>query len=307
MREIQLPQSHFEMTEPGTRKLENAPLVHSMVALTFSELPTTKLTSEKLREIHKELAGLGFSEKIETTIQIQEWNLTAEESSGHTHSVPRYSFRNKDQTALVDLSLAGPIGLRIKHTAYPGFKHINQMLIKILEVLGDNIDLFCNAVVKEIGFRNTNVFTPYGGDVEELLCEPDLLPPTLDFIEHTGRRVAITQCFYQTSDESFLSVSAERVQPDDEKRAVAKVIPEDLGESNPDVLLRIPWKDEWNDITSSYAIIDINHLAYPKGWVLGDITQLAQRTAELHDQTNNVFWKVISQKAKSVWGAYVEN
>lgn len=104
----------------------------------------------------------------------------------------------------------------------------------------------------------------------------------------------------ETNPAQILVVNFEELRCNDGK--VHKILPDNLIEPDPSCGLIIAGQQEWLNVSSeTYGLLDVDHthnfISSPKL----EIELIESAANQLYKHASDVFWNIISEKAKEIW------
>ena len=283
------------------RTLEKAPLVHTLIQLRFSEVPSlTSISTEMLKSLHMRMIDEGFQDKIQSQAEILDlvFDAATQQLRHHKQTKMRTLFRASGEFDIVEVSEAS---ITLKSTNYKSFEDFYGKFRSLLTACITTIDGLNKALIKSVSLRYVDVIVPTNNSTLSNFVSPEVLPPTLNMITDLKHLQGGTQKVVETKPGQVLIVNFEELQCRD--KCVHKVLPDNLMEPDPKCGLVINGQVEWLQVNSeTYGILDVDHTHNFIGSPMFNIEQIESATNELYQHANEVFWGIITQEAKQAWG-----
>jgi len=281
------------------KTLEKAPLVHALIHLRFAEVPCLNdISSDMLKQLHMVMVDKGFPEKIISEARMVDLSFDAEtKQMRHNQAIKKRNlFRAEGEQEIVEISETSII---LKSTNYNTFECFYEKFHSILDGCLEVINGLEKTLIKSVGLRYVDVIAPDKGCSLADFIASEVLPPQLPVPgKHLqGGSVKVIE----TSPEQVLVVNFEELSCIDRK--VHKVLPNDLLEPDRACGLTIEGQQEWLDVDAeSYGILDVDHTHNFPGSPKFNIDEIGLITRELYQNSNQIFWNMITTHAKDVWG-----
>ena len=287
------------MVDSMKKTLEMAPLVHALIHLRFAEVPALKaIIPELMQQLHERMIDEGFPEKIESQADIVEWHYddTSQQMRHKKRSNNRLLFRAAGEREIFEISETYII---LKSTNYVTFNDFYNKFHRLLVACTDIIPKLDKTLLKSVGLRYVDVIAPAGSNtLSDFVCN-EIQPPSLNGIgEHLqGHSLKAVK----VADNQVLVVNFEELSSLDGR--VQKVLPDNLIEPDERCGLVIIGQKDWINVNSStYGILDIDHTYQFVKSPSFSVELVEEATNKLYQQASNVFWNVITDKAKNAWG-----
>ncbi|ELI5735574.1 TIGR04255 family protein [Vibrio fluvialis] len=281
------------------KTLEKAPLVHALIHLRFAEVPDLQtITPELQHALHIRMVEEGFPEKINSKADIAEWHYdNATQQMRHQKtSKERLLFRAAGEREIVEISESSLI---LKSTNYTTFNEFYDKFHRVLLGCQDIIKGLNKTLLKSVGLRYVDVIAPHGGSTLGDFVSNEVQPPRLlDMGTHLqGHSLKAVK----VAENQVLVVNFEELPTVEGK--IHKVLPDNLIEPDQKCGLIIDGQQEWFNVTSAtYGILDVDHTYNFIGSPQFNTQQIESATRQLYQQASDIFWSVISDHAKQVWG-----
>ncbi len=283
------------------RVLKHAPLVHAVLHLRFSEAPSLNpINSELLKILHERMILEGFQEKIESEANIVDVAFDPVRQQMRQTQVQRKRalFRAAGEQEIVEILEHSIV---LKTTNYQSFKDFYDKFHRVLIGCLDVLTGLNSTLLKSVGLRYVDVLAPSGGASLNEFVSSEVLPPSLSMFDSLTHIQGATLKVIETKPGQVLVVNFEELRCNEGK--VYKILPDNLVEPDPSCGLMIAGQPDWLNVSSdTYGLLDVDHthnfISSPK-FALDLIESAAN---ELHQHASDVFWNVISEKAKLVWG-----
>lgn len=291
------------------KTLEQAPLVHAVIHLRVTTVPSLSVMSEELENnIHERMVKKDFPEKIISTADTHEFFFEANankmpEVKQNKKTEKRLLFRASGGQRLIEISSRenGITSIIFKTTNYLShndfFNDLNNLLQSLLEVVPG----LSSSLLKSVGIRYINALVPKKGhDLSEFVSE-GVLPLALTNFQKMSHVIGVSAKQIETSENQMLNVRIEELRSFQGK--VTKVLPDDLLEQDQKCSLSITGHDDWRSMTSeTYGMLDIDHSYIFIDSPIIDKEQVMGKITELYSSSNEAFWCIISDTAKGAWG-----
>lgn len=285
------------------KALRNSPLVHAIIHLRFSEIPSlSPISVDCLNKLHEIMINEGFQEKIKSNINAVDMKFDqATQQMTHSNSVKhRNIFRAEGENHLVEITEDSII---LKVTQYVSFSEFYSRFKSVIKGCLVAIPGLENALLKSVGLRYVNVITPEPDSSLSDYISPVYLPPKLDVIPDGVHQYGVTAKILETIENQILMLRFEEIKCNDNR--VSKVLPDDLVEFDQNCGLRIGGQESWIGITSeTYGILDIDHtntfVASPRF----KLDQIEETVKSLYSDTSKVFWSALTDKAQENMGVH---
>ncbi|MCL1092011.1 TIGR04255 family protein [Shewanella profunda] len=281
------------------KTLEKAPLVHALIHLRFAEVPTLKtIDPELIKALHVRMIDEGFPEKIESQADIAEWNYDAvsQQMKHRKLSNTRLLFRAAGEREIFEISDSSII---LKSTKYGTFSDFYDKFHRLLLVCMEIIPKLDKTLLKSVGLRYVDVIAPSGESTLRDYVSADIQPPYLEGVGthlqgHSLKAVKV-------AENQVLVVNFEELPTIDNR--VQKVLPENLMEPDEKCGLVIDGQRDWFNVRSeTYGILDVDHTYQFVHSPTFSVVLIADATRKLYQSASDIFWGVISEKAKQAWG-----
>ncbi|MDC5837941.1 TIGR04255 family protein [Vibrio europaeus] len=279
--------------------LEKAPLVHALIHLRFTDVPSLiSLQPDLVNKLHLRMIDEGFNEKIPSRAEIIEMQFDAVTQQARQKKIAkeRLLFRAAGEKEIVEISESSLI---LKSTAYSSFNEFYDKFHRILNGCQEVIDGFDKTLLKSVGIRYVDVVVPSNGRTLSDFVNSEIQPPQL---LNTGKHLrGHSLKAIEVAANQILIVNFEEL-PVHQGR-VHKVLPDNLIEPDQNCGLIIDGQQDWGNVTSeTYGILDIDHSYNFVGSPLFDSELVKESTEKLYKQASDIFWDVISHDAKDSWG-----
>ena len=277
--------------------LKNAPLVHAAVQLRYSKIPElTEPSSVMSTGVAKEMVDIGFQEIIESVGHSIVIKASKAENTPARTDLYRFIFRATGQTASVVLSDDSVI---LKTTSYTHFDDFSKTFDDILSVLERTIQGFSKSVVRNIGFRYSNLIAPIGDTTLDDYLVDDILP-VKNIFDSNDTKIGITQSSVSLGENKSLRLLLQEVLTVDGK--VTRLIPDELLEPDPKAGLLVQGYKHWAELSAPrYALLDLDHVYEFPASPIYSKALVTEHLNDLHTQAGETFWKLITPKAKIDW------
>jgi len=288
------------------KRLTKAPLVMSVLHLRFSETPSLNpINEETLKHLHERMIKEGFQEKIESEANIIDvvFDPQKKQMKHSQLNKKRILFRSAGEKNIIEILDTSII---LKTTDYSSFEDFYGMFNRALKGCLDVLDGFDSSLLKSVGLRYIDLIAPANGASLNELISNDVLPPTLNMIDGNKHIQGATLKVIETKLGQVLSVNFEELRAIENK--IHKVLPDNLMEQDPKCGLVIAGQQEWLNVTSgTYGLLDVDHTHYFDSSPLFDVNLVKNAALELYQHSNDVFWNLITEKAKNNWGMEIIN
>lgn len=289
------------------RILKHAPLVHAVLHLRFSEAPSLNpISNELMKALHERMISEGFQEKIESEANIVDVGFDPVRQQMVQNQVQRKRvlFRAAGEQDIVEILNDSIV---LKTTNYQGFKDFYD---KFHRVLNGCLDIFSglnSTLLKSVGLRYVDVIAPTGGCTLKEFVSSEVLPPSLDMVGPLTHHVqGATLKVIETKPGQILVVNFEELRCNGGR--VYKILPDNLVEPDPNCGLIINGQSEWLVVSSeTYGLLDVDHSHNFVGSPKFSVTLIESAANELYQHASDVFWNVISEKARDTWGEEIVN
>ncbi|MCZ5880127.1 TIGR04255 family protein [Vibrio parahaemolyticus] len=279
--------------------LEKAPLVHALIHLRFTDVPSLiSLQPDLINKLHLRMIEEGFNEKIPSRAEIIEMEFDAVTQQARQKKIAkeRLLFRAAGEKEIVEISESSLI---LKSTNYSSFKEFYDKFHRVLIGCQEVIDGFEKTLLKSVGIRYIDVVVPSNGRTLSDFVNSEIQPPQL---LNTGKHLrGHSLKAIEVAANQVLIVNFEELPV--HQRRVHKVLPDNLIEPDQNCGLIIDGQQDWGNVTSeTYGILDIDHSYKFVGSPLFDSELVKESTEKLYKQASDIFWNVISHDAKDSWG-----
>lgn len=280
------------------KSLVNAPLVHVMLDLRFSESPALKNISVDLENtLHEQMIEIGFPEKIVSNNQHNEIEINQEtkEIKHSTSNIKRLLFRAAGEQSIVEVSSSAIILKATKHTS---FEDLSRKFMLVVEMIEKNFTIK-KTLLKSLELRYVDVIVPSGDHSlgEFITSNLSVFESLKKFKHELGQIVKVVE----TSANQKLIVNFVEL-PCIENR-VHQVLPNDLIEPDPKCSLIITGQNSWLSVNSNtYGMLDIRHVHNFVGSPEFNISTVENTSKTLYQDISDVFWESLSELAKTTWG-----
>ncbi|MAL98873.1 MAG: hypothetical protein CL583_10550 [Alteromonadaceae bacterium] len=283
------------------RILAQAPLVHAVIHLRFSDVPAlTAVSPELLHEMHVKMIDEGFSENIESQAELVDVMIdsTTQQVRQRKQSRKRYLYRAAGEQDIFEISQNTIV---LKTTNYSSFEEFSETFKKLLKICHDVIKGLEKSLLKSVGLRYVDVIAPANGkELREFISE-DILPAHLKALDGRRHIHGFTVKQAETSPGQTIKVGFEELPCNDGK--IYKVLPDNLMEADKKCALLIKGHREWLSVSGeTYGILDVDHIRNFNGSPVFNIESVIASLEPLYDDANKVFWGAISDDAKNAWG-----
>lgn len=277
--------------------LEKAPLVHALIHLKFTEVPSFNANPELVDKLHHRMIDEGFNEKISSEANTIEVHFDVKNNQTRQKKIAkeRLLFRAPGEKEIVEISESSII---LKSTAYTSFEEFYETFHRVLIGCQEVVDGLEKSLLKSVGIRYVDVIVPsqgkdLSGFVNEGMRPPQLVTKGKHLRGHSLKALEV-------DTNQILVVNFEELAIHDGK--VSKVLPDNLIEPDPHCGLIIDGHEDWVKAScETYGILDIDH-SYRFTSPLFDLKLIEESTAKLYQQASDIFWDVISDTAKEKWG-----
>ncbi|WP_179861062.1 TIGR04255 family protein [Chromohalobacter japonicus] len=277
-------------------RLSQAPLIHVVAQVHFSELPAYDESS--LKQLHQSLIEAGYPERVDSQMEEVELSLEVPDKGGAKHRsrhVPRFLFKGPGQLRLIELRHDC---LLFKVTDYPGHDAFLAEWSKVMRLVTAALPDLTKALLHRLSLRYVDLVVPKEGETLRELVSDSLMPPPLPDVD--GRALfGSTLKVLDTGKGRHFRVTFEEIQPQDNR--LSKVLPDDLIERAPDCGLNISALPHWQTVTEPYGMLDINHLYIASDTPAVGAIDMSIVFRELYEQTHRAFWNLITDQAIESW------
>jgi len=283
------------------RILAQAPLVHAVIHLRFSDVPAlTAATPELLNELHVRMIEKGFSENIESQAELVDVMIdpATQQVRQRKQQRKRYLYRAAGEQDIFEISQNTIV---LKTTNYSTFEKFSATFKDLLDICRDVIKGFEKSLLKSIGLRYVDIIAPSDGKQLREFISEDILPAHLEALEGRRHIHGFTVKQAETSPGQTIKVGFEELPSNDGK--IQKVLPDNLMESDKRCALLIKGHREWLNVSGeTYGILDVDHIKNFSGSPVFNIESVIASLEPLYVDANKVFWNAISEDAKRAWG-----
>ncbi len=296
------------------KKLRQAPLVHAVIHIKVTTVPSLSAMSEELENtIHARMIKEHFPEKIISTANTHQFFFEAAadkepEVKQNKKTEKRLLFRASGGQKLIEISSLenGITSIIFKTTNYIGhddfFNDVNNLLQSLLETVPD----LSSSLLKSTSIRYINTLVPKSGHGLSEFVSEGVLPLALTKFQNKSHVIGVSAKQIKTAENQTLNVRFEELRSLQSK--VTKVLPDDLLEQDQKCGLTINGHDDWRSMTSeTYGMLDIDHSCIFIDSPIINKKQIMEKITELYNSSNEVFWCIISETAKEAWGYEEEN
>lgn len=277
-------------------RLSQAPLVHVVAQMHFSELPAYDATA--LSHLHRLLVEAGFPERVTTSLEEVEWAFalpSGEEPQQRRRHIPRLVFKGPGQRRLVELRQDR---LLFKVTDYEGHETFLAEWDEVMRLVAEALPDVGKALLHRLSLRYVDLVVPKEGEILRELVSEALLPPPLPDVEGSPLFGSTTKVL-DTGEGRHLRVMFEELQPHQQR--LTKVLPDDLTERATSCGLSISAQPHWQVVSGAYGLLDIDHVyTAAQTPAVGDVDKPAI-FRQLHEQTHRAFWGLITDQARRSW------
>jgi len=281
------------------KKLDKAPLVHTLIHLRFTEVPAlTTITTELVSSLHSKMMDKGFPEKIESKAEVLEWSYDSASQQMRQKKITasRLLFRAAGEQEIVEVSDSS---LVLKSTSYKTFNEFYQKFYAILLVCMETIPNLEKCLLKSVGLRYVDVIAPTQGLKLSDFVREGIQPPSLN-VEGTHLQ-GHTLKAVKVDENQILVLNFEELPTF--KNQIQKVLPDNLMEPDEKCGLVIHGQKEWFSIDSpTYGILDIDHTHQFSNSPIFDVELIQSATHSLYQSASDIFWDAITEQAKEAWG-----
>ena len=274
------------------RRLSQAPLVHVVAQIDFSELPA--YDEAGLEHLHRRLVDAGFPERVEAGLEEVEWTLAVpegQEPRQRKRQIPRWVFKGQGQRRLVELRRDC---LLLKVTDYDGHEAFLAEWNEVMRLVAEALPDVDKALLHRLSLRYVDLVVPKEDEALKQLVSEALLPPPLPDVRGNPLFGSTTKVL-DTDEGCHLRVMFEEIQPYQQR--LTKVLPDDLTERDLDCGLSISAQPHWQTVSQAYGLLDIDHVyTASETPAVGDVDKPAM-FQRLHEQTHRVFWGLITEQA----------
>jgi len=288
--------------------LKKAPLIHSVIQLRFTTIPEVEKISEvNMSQLHQKMIDQGFPEKI--IAKLNQLAISVDTSSSQAKNVKtemtRHLFRSAGELETIELlSNENVTSLILKSSSYENFKSFYQKFHALLTICLEVFPGLSKTLLKSIELRYVDLIVPNKSHTLSDFVLGGIIPMQLKTLGTNQHLHGFSQRYVTTSVGSQLRVAFEEI-PTGSHKALTKILPDDLGEKDPTCGLVIPIQDVWSDIESpTYGILDIQNGKEFQGSPKIDLNSIQTESKALYQDCSNVFWEVITPKAKKLWEIY---
>jgi uncharacterized protein (TIGR04255 family) len=286
------------------RTLKNAPLVHAVLHLRFSEIPNlTSISPEMLKALHTRMIEEGFEEKISSHAEVIDMSFDpiSQLMKHSKQTKTRTLFRAAGERDIFEISENAVV---LKSTFYNTFNNFYGKFYKLLVGCTEIVGGLDKALLKSVALRYVDVIVPSEGNNLSDFVSPEILPPSLSMMDNAQHIQGITLKAIETAPGQILQVHFEELRC--QERRIHKVLPDNLMEPDNKCGLVIDGQIDWLNVSSeTYGILDVDHSHTFIGSPKFDIALIEKATKQLYQHSNDVFWGVISDEAKRTWN-YME-
>lgn len=277
-------------------QLSQAPLVHVVAQMHFSELPP--YAEVALQQLHRMLVDAGFPERVESSLEAFEWALPgvgSQEPRQRRRQIERLLFKGPGQRRLLELRQDQ---LLFKVTDYTGHEAFLHQWGQLIGLVADALPEVGKALLHRLSLRYVDLIVPKDHESLSELVSPKLLPPPLSEVDG-GPLFGSTLKVVDTGEGRHLRVTFEEIQP--QQARLTKVLPDDLIEHAPECGLSINAYSHWQEITGAYGLLDIDHVYVAMETPVVSESDKAEIFRALYEQTRRAFWGLITEQARSSW------
>ncbi|MDA8681398.1 TIGR04255 family protein [Porticoccaceae bacterium] len=283
------------------KTLTSPPLVHAVLDLRFSEIPSLNpIDTDPLKKLHERMITEGFQEKIESEAMIIDVTFDPDRQKMNQNRInkKRTLFRAAGETDIVEIREESII---LKTTNYATFGEFYGRFHRVLEGCLDNLNGLRGALLKSIGLRYVNVIAPTNQNSLSDLVSAEVLPASLSMINDGNHVQGATFKVVETKGRQILTVNFEELLARDNK--VSKILPDNLMEPDTNCGLFIAGHPDWLKVTSkTYGLLDVDHTHHFQNSPLFDVDKINLAAEQLYQHARDVFWKTISKQAQQTWG-----
>lgn len=281
---------------PANPLLSQAPLIHVVAQVHFSELPPFE--ESVLEGLHRRLVEAGFPERVDANLSHVEWSVqlsVENEPQQRVRDIQRVVFKGAGQRSLVELRQDR---LLLKTTDYSGHEAFLEDLHELMCIVAEVLPGFNKGLLHRLSLRYVDLVVPKPDEKLRELVSEALLPPPLPDVGGSplfGSTVKVVD----TGMGRHLRVMFEEVQPEEGK--LTKVLPDDLAEHVRSCGLSITAQEHWESISGVYGLLDIEHVHIAGDTpVVGNVDK-SEIFRQLHEKTYRAFWGVITKQAQRSW------
>lgn len=281
---------------PADIRLSQAPLVHVVAQMYFSELPA--FDEAALGHLHRLLVEAKFPERVETSLEEVEWALAVpgeQEPQQRKRHIPRWVFKGAGQRRLVELRQDR---LLLKVTDYEGHETFLAEWDEVMRLVSEALPDMGKALLHRLSLRYVDLVVPKEGEALRQLVSEALLPPPLPDVEGIPLFGSTTKVL-DTGEGRHLRVMFEEIQPHQQR--LTKVLPDDLTERAPSCGLSISAQPHWQVVSGAYGLLDIDHVYTSAQTPAVGAVDKSAIFQQLHDQTRRAFWGLITEQARHSW------
>lgn len=283
------------------KTLKNAPLVHAVLHLRFSEAPSLNpISKDILKTLHQRMIQEGFPEKIESHANMVDvvFNAELQQMSQKQVQKSRVLFRAAGERDIVEISEDSIV---LKSTVYKGFDEFYPKFQSILNACLEVLDGLKATLLKSVGLRYIDIIVPQSGVPLDQYVSAEVLPPSLNMVEGAKHIQGATLKVVETKPGQVLVVNFEELQCFENK--VYKVLPDNLIEPDPSCGLIIDGQEGWLNVRSkTYGLLDVDHTHTFISSPVFSVEAIESASQELYAHASDVFWSVISDHARKEWG-----
>ncbi|WP_375058398.1 TIGR04255 family protein [Zobellella sp. DQSA1] len=281
--------------------LERSPLVHAVVHLRFSDVPSLeKMSEDNLSSIHSKMIEQGFPEKLKSKAEIID--IVFEHDSLHPKqnitTKNRYLFRASGEREIIEITGSS---LLVKSSNYSNFDDFYHKFINVLKSCIEVFPEFNSALMKNVGVRYVNVIAPKGSRNLTDYMQEWLLPPCVKGMSDFNHLHGVAVKLFETGKDQVLRLQFDELKSHDGR--VMKVLPDNLIERDKDCGLIISGQDSWMSVGGgTYGLLDVDHIHNFQASPVMNPDDIGRVIISLHDGAEKVFWSAISEVAKNEWG-----
>ncbi|WP_421189119.1 TIGR04255 family protein [Aeromonas sanarellii] len=288
------------------RILQHAPLVHAVLHLRFSEAPSLNpISNELLKALHERMILEGFQEKIDSEANIVDvvFDPIRQQMTQNQVKRKRVLFRAAGEQDIVEILDHAII---LKTTNYKGFKDFYNKFHRVLAGCLEVLSGLNSTLIKSVGLRYVDIIVPTAESPLQDFVSSELLPPSLDMVDNRVHVQGATLKVVETNPGQVLVVNFEELRSYEGK--IHKILPDNLIEQDPNCGLLITGQPEWLNVSSeTYGLLDVDHTHNFVRSPQFSVELIESAANELYQHASDVFWNIITEKAKSIWGEVTIN